>query len=135
MTRQKAGSSLKGTAGPVGGVNAPAATACAAVIVVFASLISASRSQLCAATMLEPKASTASSKTEGMIQNGLRRDASRVPIFVLQESFEPALVRSTDRLDLASFFSLLTRSSLRSAASRRTAHRRASRLLLDQLSA
>src|SRR5262249_61449977 len=45
-TRQKAGKSLYGAAGPVAGVNAPGATDCAAVMVVLGSLRSASFSHV-----------------------------------------------------------------------------------------
>src|SRR5436190_18897527 len=84
VTRQKAGSSLKGAAEPVGGVNTPAATDCAAVMVVFANLRLASFSQVCATTALEPKASVASSSKGPVRLTTLRRVASSVFIFVLR---------------------------------------------------
>jgi hypothetical protein len=82
---------LKGAAEPAGGVNAPAPTDRAAVMVVFASFRSASFSQVCAAAVLELKASEANARTENGSQTNLRRDVSRLLIFILQESSEVAL--------------------------------------------
>ena len=55
VIRQKAGSSLKGAGDPVAGVNAPGATPCAEMIVVFASLSSESFSHVCATASLDAK--------------------------------------------------------------------------------
>src|SRR6476659_9752461 len=85
LTRQKAGSSLKGAAEPVAGVNVPGATDFASVIVVFASLRSASFSQFCAAAGLELKASEASSRKGRVRLSSLRLVATSVFIFVLLE--------------------------------------------------
>src|SRR5882672_11015529 len=87
VTRQKAGDSLKGAAEPVGGVNAPAATACANVIVVFVNLRPVSFSQVCAATDLELKIIAASIKRENRFKNGFRCDASYV--FISSSECDP----------------------------------------------
>src|SRR5882724_1176226 len=84
VTRQKAGNSLKGAAEPVGGVNTPAATVCADVIVVFVNLRSVSFSQVCAIAALEPKASVASISKGTLRLTTPRRVASSVFIFVLR---------------------------------------------------
>jgi hypothetical protein len=85
VTRQKAGNSLKGAAEPVGGVNTPAATVCADVIVVFVNLRPVSFSQVCAAAGLELKASAASSR-KGRVRliRSLRPVGSWVFIFILR---------------------------------------------------
>src|SRR5262249_4096200 len=83
VTRQKAGTSLNGAAEPAGGVNAPGATVCAAVIVVFASLSSASFSQLCPVTVLAPTVKAASKRTIDTIHIGLLRVAIRLFISIL----------------------------------------------------
>src|SRR6266545_791932 len=62
VTRQNPGSSLKGAAEPAAGANAPGAMDCAEVMVEFASLRSASFSQVCATTGLELRAIVASNR-------------------------------------------------------------------------
>src|SRR5215510_12454503 len=83
VTRQKAGSVLNGVAAPESGVNAPGATGCAAVIVVFVSLSWASFSQVCAATGLDSNAK-ATSSSEKAIKNGVRRGVSGLFITILR---------------------------------------------------
>src|SRR5262249_50029156 len=71
VTRQKAGRALKGAAEPAGGVNAPAATGCAAVIVVFASLRSPSFSQDCALAGFALNAAAPSNATVKLFKKSL----------------------------------------------------------------
>src|SRR5215475_8553778 len=95
-TRQNAGKSLYGVAEPVGGANAPAATDCAAVIVVLGSFNSASPSHVAAET--EPP-SAKDSVISGSAANHCRRNLRRDVLFmrasqIYEKEFQPRMNRN-----------------------------------------